>query len=70
MEEDEVFPVVHVAVAVGVAVAGAVAFLVGEEEGDETVAEVDGDFAEGGEIAGAGGILDLEGVAVEVVVAL
>jgi hypothetical protein len=70
VEEQQVPPVGDVAVAVGVAEAGAVAAFAGAEERDEAVADVDGGLLEGLLDAGAGGILDLEGVAVEVVVAL
>ena len=53
-----------------VAEAGAVAILVLGKEGDEAVADVDGDFAEGAFVPGAGWVFDLEGIAVEIVVAL
>jgi len=60
VEEDEVFPVLVVGIAFGdfgIAVAGALAAFVLFEEGDEAVADVDGDFPQGGFLSGAGGIL-------------
>ena len=46
VEEEEVLPVRFLRVAGGFAKARALAVFAGEEEGDETVAEVDGDFAQ------------------------
>lgn len=60
VEEQEVLPIGRIRVACGGSEAGAVSVGVGEEEGEQAVAEVGGDLAEGGGFSGAGRVFELQ----------